>query len=122
MPRFVRYHAVIPLGSVTLKNTPPIPATCSIGNSFLLEVVSPEAPASVFVVAAATQSTATAPVNAPKSRLLTSILLFVTFIGIRSLLCLQMHDHVTDGYFRRNDTRIRGVLRDPISRLLRALV
>src|SRR5688572_13235869 len=86
MPRFVRYHAVIPLGSFTLKNTPPIPVTCS--TSFPLAAVSLDsrccnaAPALVLVVAAATQSTATAPANAPKRRLRTSIFLFITFIGV----------------------------------------
>src|SRR3954447_14362975 len=83
MPRFVRYHAVIALGSLALKNTPPIPVTCSSGTSFPLAVVSPGsrscnvAPVLVFVVAAATQSTATAPANAPRRRLLVSIFLFI---------------------------------------------
>src|SRR5260221_13534506 len=42
MPRFVRYHAAIPLGSFTLKNTPPMPVTCSFCDSFGLAVVSPD--------------------------------------------------------------------------------
>src|SRR5258708_12669534 len=42
MPRFVRYHAAIPFGSFTLKNTPPMPVTCSFCESFGLEVVSPD--------------------------------------------------------------------------------
>src|SRR5450432_315589 len=42
MPRFFRYHSAIPLGSFTLKNTPPMPVTCSICNSFALVVVSPD--------------------------------------------------------------------------------
>src|SRR5436190_15487213 len=100
MPRFVRYHAAIPLGSFALKNTPPIPVTCS--TSFPLAVVSPEASASVFVVAAATQSTATAPVNAPKRRLLVSIFLFITFVGVVGWLFeCENGRHINDPAQRR---------------------
>src|SRR3954466_16311635 len=81
MPRLFRYHAIIALGSFALKNTPPIPVTCSNGSSFALADVLLEAPASGFVVAAATQSTANAPANAPKRRLRVSIFLFITLLA-----------------------------------------
>src|SRR4051812_13340861 len=88
MPRFFRYHVAIALGSLTLKNTPPMAVTCSVWVSFALGDVSPDsrcggaAPMSVRVVAAATQSTATAPANAPNNRLLVSIFRFMRLVGV----------------------------------------